>query len=216
MTSSMHAVTRFAVLAVGGLALVVATRSAAAAICVYQLPGGSRIIADHPLTNRQYKLIRCSVSVKGMGALVAARNPAALLADPRAYHALIERTARRYRMDPALIKAMVHAESGFDPQAVSPRGALGLMQLMPATARRYGARDVFDPRQNVRAGVLYMRDLLKRFRDNRRLALAAYNAGENAVLKYKGVPPYAETRAYVKKVLGFHRLYVPPTKLAAR
>lgn len=113
---------------------------------------------------------------------------------------LVEQAARRYGLDPALVDAVVRAESGYDPQATSPAGAVGLMQLMPATARALGVADPYDPVQNVEGGVRYLRGLLDRFGDVR-LALAAYNAGPGAVVRFGGVPPYRETRAYVDRVL---------------
>ncbi len=125
------------------------------------------------------------------------------------YGALIEETADRYRLDSLLLAAVVQTESGFDPMAVSPRGAQGLMQLMPVTAQTYGLERPHEPRSNVRAGARYLRDLLRRFDDDLELALAAYNAGPAAVRKFRGVPPYRETRHYVRRVLtlylGYHR-----------
>lgn len=116
------------------------------------------------------------------------------------YDAFIERVAREYGISPDLVKAVALVESGFDPHAVSPKGAGGLMQLMPATAKRYGVRDVFDPLENLRAGIRHLRDLLDEFGGNVTLALAAYNAGSGAVRRHGGVPAYPETRAYVSKV----------------
>ena len=114
--------------------------------------------------------------------------------------ALIQRVATTHSMDPKLLEAVVRVESNFDPWAVSRRGAMGLMQLMPTTARRYGVEDVFDPAQNLAGGSLYLKDLLARFGEVR-LALAAYNAGEDAVERSGGVPPYRETRLYVTRIL---------------
>lgn len=116
---------------------------------------------------------------------------------------LIEQTAGRHEVDPQLVHSVIAVESGFNPYAVSPKGAQGLMQLMPATARRFGVANAFDPAANLEAGVKYLKYLKDLFQDDR-LALAAYNAGEGAVLRHKGVPPYAETRDYVEKV---RRLY---------
>lgn len=117
------------------------------------------------------------------------------------YGDVILSTAHRYGLDPLLVAAIVKAESGFDARAVSPAGAKGLMQLMPATAAALGVRDPFDPSQNVDGGVRYFWDLLQRFGGDVRLALAAYNAGPAAVEQYGGVPPFAETRRYVETVL---------------
>jgi len=124
--------------------------------------------------------------------------------DPRPFRELVEEAARRHGLDPSLVHAVVQAESGYNPYATSPAGAQGLMQLMPATARALGVRDPYDPAQNVEAGARYLRGLLDRFGDVR-LALAAYNAGPGAVQRYGGVPPYAETRAYVERVLATWR-----------
>jgi len=106
------------------------------------------------------------------------------------------------------VKAVIHAESDFVPYAVSPKGALGLMQLMPATARRHGVWRVFDPRENVEGGVRYLRFLLDRYAGNVRLALAAYNAGEGAVDRYGGIPPYRETQEYLERVLAYRQAYL--------
>jgi len=124
----------------------------------------------------------------------------------RTYTAMISRVAREQRLQPALLHAVVRAESAYDPRAVSAKGAVGLMQLMPATAQRYGVRDRHDPRQNLDGGARYLRDLLAMFDNDLDLALAAYNAGENAVLRNgRQIPPYPETRDYVRKVQHFYR-----------
>jgi len=115
--------------------------------------------------------------------------------------ALAQEIARRHGLDPALVLAVVAVESGFQPRAVSPKGAQGLMQLMPATARELGVSDAFDAEQNLDGGVRYLRALLEQNGGDVRLALAAYNAGPGAVKRHGGVPPYAETRQYVEKVL---------------
>jgi soluble lytic murein transglycosylase len=120
---------------------------------------------------------------------------------------LIEDAARAYSVDFALIKAMIRAESDFDPRAVSRVGAMGLMQLMPETADRLSVIDAFDPRENIEAGVRHFRDLMDAFGNDLKLSLAAYNAGRNAVMQFGSIPPYRETRGYVKKVLSFYRTY---------
>ena len=116
-----------------------------------------------------------------------------------AVDALVQSAARSHDVDPLLVHSVIQAESAFRPLAVSAKGAEGLMQLMPATARRFGVSDVFDPQENIEGGVKYLKYLRDLFQDDR-LAIAAYNAGEGAVAKYKGVPPYRETAAYVDKV----------------
>ena len=115
--------------------------------------------------------------------------------------AFIKKAAARYNVSPDLVAAVIEAESEFNPRAVSRRGARGLMQLMPDTAKTLGVDDPFDPRENIEAGVRHLRALMDRFGDNLPLVLAAYNAGEVAVIKHRGVPPYRETRAYVKRIM---------------
>jgi soluble lytic murein transglycosylase-like protein len=125
-----------------------------------------------------------------------------------AYSHIIDGAARANRLEPALVTAVIVAESGGDPLAVSRRGARGLMQLMPATARRYGVRNVFDPEQNIRGGSQYLRDLAERYQNDLELVLAAYNAGPDAVDRQGGrIPPFRETLEYVPRVLQiYHRL----------
>jgi soluble lytic murein transglycosylase-like protein len=117
-----------------------------------------------------------------------------------AYQAEIAAAARQHGVDEAVVRAIIHAESAFNPNALSRVGAQGLMQLMPATARRFGVGNAFDASQNIAGGVQYLAWLLKRFKGDVALAAAGYNAGEGAVDKYKGVPPYAETQRYVQRV----------------
>jgi hypothetical protein len=120
------------------------------------------------------------------------------------YADLINAIATQNGVDPALVKAIIRAESGFDQRAVSRKGAQGLMQLMPQTADRYAVGDAFDPADNIRGGVRYLKFLQDLFPGQLHLAVAAYNAGENAVLRYAGIPPYAETRDYVSRVFRFY------------
>ena len=136
------------------------------------------------------------------------------------YDPLVEDVAADVHLDAELLRAVIAVESGFNPAAVSRKGARGLMQLMPSTAKTYGASDVHDPTQNVRAGARYLRDLLNRYEDDLTLALAAYNAGEKAVERFgRHMPPFHETRAYVSRVMQIHRALhermqrrlVPPT-----
>ncbi len=120
-----------------------------------------------------------------------------------AYAPLIEREARRQNIDAWLVSALIRAESNFEPRAVSRKGARGLMQLMPATAKRLSVGKPFDPAANIRGGVAYLRELVDRFGQRPQLVLAAYNAGEQAVESYGGVPPYRETVAYVNRIMGW-------------
>ena len=125
----------------------------------------------------------------------------------------VRRLAPDYGLDPNLILAIIKTESNFNPEARSPANALGLMQLIPSTAARFGVKDSADPVQNLRGGMAYMRWLLSFFRGDLRLSLAGYNAGERAVEKYLGVPPYRETQNYIRKVLrAYGRASHPPLK----
>lgn len=124
------------------------------------------------------------------------------------YSPYVEQAARQYRLPKALLQAVITVESAYNPSAVSPAGAQGLMQLMPATAQRFGVRNSFSPHENILGGSRYLRYLMNLFDNNLSLALAAYNAGEGAVMKYGNtIPPYIETQKYVRKVMHYHRLY---------
>ncbi len=123
------------------------------------------------------------------------------------YHGIILQVASRYEVDPALIRAIIMAESGYNPRAVSKKGAIGLMQLMPRTARELGVKEPFNPEHNIEAGVKYFKKLLKQFRGDVRLAVAAYNAGSRKVRRYRGVPPIRATRYYVRKVFHYYEKY---------
>ncbi|TZF91809.1 lytic transglycosylase domain-containing protein [Cognatilysobacter lacus] len=127
-------------------------------------------------------------------------NFSTLRLKPDAYRGEIADAAAAYGVDESIVRAIIHAESAFNPNALSHVGAQGLMQLMPATARRFGVGNAFDPGQNIRGGVQYLAFLLKRFNGDLRLVAAGYNAGEGAVDKYRGVPPYSETQRYVQRV----------------
>jgi soluble lytic murein transglycosylase-like protein len=120
---------------------------------------------------------------------------------------LISRVSQKYGVDEKLVNALVNQESGFNPNATSHCGAMGLMQLMPSTAQGLGVKDAYNPEQNIEGGTKYLKGLMDRFGNDKQLALAAYNAGPNAVKKYGGIPPYAETQNYVKKVLSKYDTY---------
>jgi soluble lytic murein transglycosylase-like protein len=125
----------------------------------------------------------------------------------RLLHPIIIRAAKRYKVDSALVKAIIMVESSFDHKATSKKGARGLMQLMPKTAKLLGVKDIFNPEQNINGGVKHFKSLLKQFKGDVTLALAAYNAGSKKVRKYKGVPPFKATKYYIKKVFEYYRYY---------
>jgi soluble lytic murein transglycosylase-like protein len=144
----------------------------------------------------------------------ARRSSRQLLAVPRAeIEVLIERYARRASLSPRLVQAVMQVESGYNPRARSSKGAMGLMQLMPGTARQLRVSDPYDPAENIRGGTQYLRQLLDRFSGDMTLALAAYNAGPGRVEQYQGIPPYKETQNYVRKVLTLLRGPQPPALL---
>ena len=178
---------------------------------------GNEYFTDTPLKGNRYRLewhrgtenfIRESnarlTSLKHWH--VPLRIPGKALSKRRSsYESLVAANARRYGISPELLHAVIRAESAYNPSAISSAGARGLMQLMPGTAARYGVSDTFDPAQNVRGGAAYLRDLLDMFDQDLRLAVAGYNAGEGAVMKHgRQIPPYAETQAYVRKVLQYY------------
>jgi Transglycosylase SLT domain len=136
-----------------------------------------------------------------IAALPAARAIIEPPAIPDRYRELITTTAARHGVDPRLVHALIQVESAYHSRAVSPKGARGLMQLLPATGRQYGALDLFDPQVNLDAGVRHLKALLKRFDLDVPLALAAYNAGEGAVARFGGIPPFKETQNYVTRIL---------------
>jgi soluble lytic murein transglycosylase-like protein len=161
--------------------------------------GNGHVYFSDRRLNSQYKLIQRTSK------RAASYNGGAYRKNRQLHTPVIEELARRYRLDSALVHAVVTAESAYDAHAVSHKGAVGLMQLMPDTARRYGVADPRNPTENVRGGIRYLRDLLVQFRSVA-LALAAYNAGENAVARYGNkIPPFPETQRYVLKVLDYYR-----------
>jgi soluble lytic murein transglycosylase len=123
------------------------------------------------------------------------------------YDAIITQAARQQRLSFSLLKAIIKAESDFNPRAVSAKGAMGLMQIMPDNLKRLGIRDPFDPRQNIMGGARYLRQLYNRFDQRLPLALAAYNAGPEAVERYQRIPPFRETESYVRKVMRFYEFF---------
>lgn len=132
------------------------------------------------------------------------------------FQGIIVRVAGRYQVDPHLIQAIIFAESGYNPKAKSKKGARGLMQLMPSTAKALGVQDIYDPAENIDGGVRYFRSLLDRFDGDVQLALAAYNAGSRHVRNYEGIPPFKATRRYIKKVLKFRKKFKMETASLSR
>ena len=173
---------------------------------LYQMPDGSRIITDHPLINTKAKLVRRSSELTNMGHYVARRTLRAKR-QMRVLSPLIYQQSKIHDVDESLIKAVIYTESYFNPNATSNKGASGLMQLMPATAEKYGVNDLYNPRQNIIAGIKHLKYLLSRYPYKLKFAIAAYNAGENAVDKYNGIPPYKETQGYVKKVMKHYKRF---------
>jgi hypothetical protein len=152
-------------------------------------------------------------AVRGSDAVLSTR-PDRPSFDRTDLHAIADRHATDHAVSPALVRAVIQAESGWNVRAVSVKGALGLMQLMPATATALGVTDPFDPDQNIRGGVRYLRFLLDRYDGNFELALAAYNAGPGAVDRYgRKVPPYRETQAYVRKIVSVSEVRIGPKKV---
>ena len=129
---------------------------------------------------------------------------------PADINKLVEQTANRYQVDPDLVRAVIRVESGYDPKAVSSKGAMGLMQLIPATAQRFGVENPFDPQQNIEGGVIYLRHLLDLFGGDLNLSLAAYNAGEHAVQHSGGIPSIAETQDYLRKISSIYPIGMAP------
>jgi soluble lytic murein transglycosylase-like protein len=121
---------------------------------------------------------------------------------------ILKKIANKHNLDYKLLKAVATVESGLDPKAKSSKGATGYMQLMPETAKRFGVRDISDPYENIEGGAKYLKYLLKKFNYNYKLALAGYNAGENAVIRYNSIPPYRETKNYVQKVFSKYKKYL--------
>lgn len=187
--------------------------SAGAETFKFSAPDGTIHFTNAPTDPRYTRMGYTSGSAAGY-----LRLPPAEATNRQSYMAEIMDAARRYGVPDRLVAAVIRAESGFNPRAVSSKGAQGLMQLMPGTASILGVRNSFDPRQNIDGGVRHLRGLLDRFPDNLALAIAAYNAGEKAVTTHAGIPPYPETRDYVSKVLRFYGAPVqggdtPPTRI---
>lgn len=155
--------------------------------------------------NAEYKLVLKSLIRPRKGARTSGKKRVSLSKRRARFAPIISSAARVNSLDPELIHAVIRAESSYNPKAVSHKGAVGLMQLMPQTASRYGVKNRKDPEQNIRGGARYLRDLIKLFESDIRLAVAAYNAGEHNVIKYGNkIPPFKETRNYVARVMKYY------------
>ena len=190
------------ILLAGSLLLLAVIASVEAAIYVYVDEAGTAHFTDAP-TKPYFRPLPAFGLPRGVN-LVRGQ-----------YADLINQIATEEGVDPELVRAIIKAESNFDPRAISRKGAQGLMQLMPGTAGRYAVTNAFDPEANIRGGVRYLRFLHDLFPGHLTLALAAYNAGENVVLRCNGIPPYPETRQYVNRVLRFYGRPDPPAGPAA-
>ncbi len=182
--------------------LVVAVPVAAhAEIYAYRKSDGTLLFTDRPQQSLGYKLIRRRGQPAANDQPCRGLRRSDLEARYLRYHASIKATSARHGIPLSLAKAVIAVESCFDHQAVSKAGAMGLMQLMPSTAAAMGVSDPFAPEQNIRGGIAYLAKMLATFSGDVSLALAAYNAGPNAVHRYRGIPPYPETKAYVERIL---------------
>lgn len=193
------------------LLLCVTATSSHAEIFRYANKKGDTVFTDRLLKKPGYRLVWRS----GAGKFASYTNPwkargskkgsKQKWAKKKQFDPLIKKVAKKSKLSPELLHAVIQAESSYNPKAKSSAGAMGLMQLMPGTASRFGVSNAWDPVQNLEGGAQYLRELLDMFKNNLRLALAAYNAGENAVKKYGNrIPPYPETQDYVRKVIDFY------------
>ena len=200
---------RFALISL--FALLLPAAPAAADIYRYVDRTGTEHYTNiQPKGNGWQRVLRASNGARSRRPSAAARKAAIGAPDParlKRYDAYIREAALLYVLPEAFIRAVMRTESAFYVDAVSQKGAMGLMQLMPATARAMGVLDPFDPRQNILGGARFLRVLANRLRGDLVLTIAAYNAGEGAVQKYGGIPPYAETRRYVQRVLTHYYAY---------
>lgn len=188
------------------IALMLATFAVQADIYKYVDKHGRVILTDRPENSNYKRLVK---TWKGwVEQPQSSLTNSELIKNRKKFTPAIDYAAKRYNLPNSLVHAVITAESSYNPAAVSRTGAVGLMQLMPETARRYGVKDRLDPYENIHGGTRYLHDLMIMFENNLSLALAAYNAGENAVKQYGNqVPPYQETRNYVNKVIQYYKQY---------
>lgn len=193
-----------------GLGLSSTMAQAATGIYLYTGEDGSISLSNVP-DDQRYQMLLADEQLAAAGSLAkrGERTKGNRVGVSKArFDQVVEQTAQTYGLESSLLHAVISVESGYNPAAVSPKGARGLMQLMPGTAVRYGVADAMDPVQNVQGGARYLRDLLKIFKSDLKLVLAAYNAGENAVARYGNqIPPYRETVSYVPKVMQYYQQY---------
>ncbi len=185
------------------LALALASRPVQAGVWVWEDENGRLHFSDMPRHDGYAPLENSIQKARAASSARVDLGPVAT----RAWDGVIAKAGRAHGVSPGLVKAVVHAESRFDLYAISHKGAQGLMQLMPVTARSLGVEDPFDPWQNIQAGTRYLGYLMQRFKGDLKLTLAAYNAGEAAVRRYGGIPPYDETERYVRRVMTLARQY---------
>jgi len=171
-----------------------------ASLFIYKSPTGERVVTDRPINLQGYELEENNVSAQSAGRSLRYQDNSE---NRNLINKHINNAAYLYDMDSELIRAVIRQESAFKIDAKSKKGAMGLMQLMPSTAKQYKVNDILDPKQNIYAGTAHLRYLLVRYQ-NVPLALAAYNAGEGAVKKYNGIPPFPETENYVRSVLTWY------------
>lgn len=215
---------RFLTLALPAILLFATFRIYSACADIYAYTGDDgRVYLSNVPENRQYRVLvpeRVEPVREAPVAAASKLSPRQVKRDK--YDKMIREVAHTYGLDSALLHAVVTVESSYNPNAVSNKGASGLMQLMPGTAKRYGVENVLDPLQNLQGGAQYLRDMMQLFNGDMSLAIAAYNAGEAAVVRHsKRIPPYPETMKYVPKVMGFYQEYRTersrhPNSLAAR
>ena len=177
-------------------------------IYTYTADDGTVSLSNVPTDERYTVLIAAPEQALAATPGFTVRKGKSNLARKAGFDQMVDEVSRTYGMESALLHAVISVESHYNPKAMSNKGAAGLMQLMPQTAKRYGVVDAFDPLQNLDGGAQYLRDLLRMFNNNVSLALAAYNAGEHAVMKHGNrIPPYRETLNYVPRVLDFYQRY---------
>ncbi|MBK5276791.1 MAG: lytic transglycosylase domain-containing protein [Desulfuromonadales bacterium] len=201
MSSKQYYIAAFLICQI--ILLIVAVSPVRADIYRYEDDEGIVHFTDAP-TDRRFKIFLRELKIDKQ---LRTKLQLSRSVNPAEYEHIISSCATKYGVSPSLIKAVIHAESGYNPNAVSSKGASGLMQLMPGTARSLKVSNSFDPKDNVEGGVKYLRFLLDTFHGDVSLAVAAYNAGLNKVAKYGGIPPYNETRTYVNRVLSYMQSY---------